>query len=199
MNSIQRWNRGPQFQRASELAQGIDGVRGQPRERLPIEPLPQLQNRFQDRFEELGQRFQDGFDAPSRKSPESLGTLERLLTSKEFQERFKEAVEGTSSRAQQAKQVESTYKAFWKDSQDFSVSKGPSLTVPEPPRYEAPAETAWKGRGLTVPEFQAVGAGQDTARVERAAQASAALQEARRVAAVAEHPFTLLGRAALRG
>lgn len=174
-------------------------ARGQP-ERSPIEPLSRLPNRFQDAFDRVGQRSQDGFDTASKRSPETVGTLEKLLTSKEFQERLKETLAGTSARAQQVKQVESTYQAFWKDSQDFSVSKGPKLTVPEPPRYVAPAETAWKGGRLTVPDFKSPLAGvQQTARVERASEAVRALQDARRAAAVAEQPFRLLGLATLRG
>ncbi|MFL5344805.1 MAG: hypothetical protein ACJ8AT_08425 [Hyalangium sp.] len=199
MSSIQRWNRGQQVQRAGELPESLSAVQGQ-RERSPIEPLSRLPNRFQDAFDRAGKRFQDGFDTANKRSPEALGTLERLLTSKEFQERLKETLAGTSHRAQQVKQVESTYQAFWKDSQDFSVSKGPSLTVPEPPRYVAPAESAWKGGRLTVPEFKAPVEGvQQTARVERASQAVRALQDARRAAAVAEQPFRLLGLATLRG
>jgi hypothetical protein len=38
----------------------------------------------------------------------------------------------------------------------------------------------------------------EAARVQRAAQASTAMLQSRRVAAVAEQPFSLLGRAALR-
>jgi hypothetical protein len=53
---------------------------------------------------------------------------------------------------------------------------------------------------LTVPEFKAPGGGvPEAARGQQAAQATAAVQEARRMSAVAQQPFTLLGRATLRG
>jgi hypothetical protein len=199
VNSIQRWNRASQSTRAGELPEGLASLKGPQRQQAPIEPLARLRNPFQGRFQdgfEAAQRSVKGLESGSQRRPESLGTLESLLTSKEFQQRLQETLAGTSPRAQQVKHVESSYKAFWKDSQDFSVSKGPSLTVPEPPRYVAPAETAWKGRELTVPEFRIP---VEAARASQAIKANASAVEARRVAAVAEQPFSLLGRAALRG
>lgn len=157
--------------RPGELLGGLSPVRERPWEPSPSEPLPSLRSR---------QPFQDGFEAVSQ-----------LLTSRDFQQRLHETLAGTSPRAVQVRQVASTYQSFWKDSQDFAVRKGPSLSVPEPPRYVAPAETAWKGRALTVPEFQAspVAAARTSAFVTRARHASHGVPPA----------FSLLGLAALRG
>jgi len=201
VSSINRWNRGPQVDRAGELPEGVSPAQNRQWERPPVEALPRIQNRFQDEFDTAQKRFQDEFSAAGKRPPVELSALDKLLTSTDFQERLKETLAGTSPRAQQVKQVESTYQSFWKDSQDFAVrNEGPALSVPEPPRYEAPAETAWNGRVLTVPDFKLPGkAVPETARVEQAAQASTAALEARRVAAVAEQPFSLLGRVALRG
>jgi hypothetical protein len=202
VSSINRLNRGPQLDRAGELLEEVSPAQRRQWERPPVEATSRLQSRFQDEFDTARKRFQDEFNVEAKRPPLELSGLDKLLTSAEFQERLKETLAGTSPRAQQVKQVESTYQAFWKDSQDFSVrnENRPSLSVPEPPRYEAPAETAWKGRVLTVPDFKLPGKDvPESARVEQAAQASAALQQSRRVAAVAEQPFSLLGRVALRG
>ena len=202
MSSIHRLNRGPQFDRAAELLEGASLAPSRQWERPPVEATSRSQSRFQDEFDTARRRFQDEFGAQAQRPPVELSALDRLLTSKDFQERLQETLAGTSPRAQQVKQVESTYQAFWRDSQDFSVRNegGPALSVPEPPRYEAPAETAWKGRALTVPDFKLPGKDVlETARGEQAAQASAARLESRRVAALTEQPFSLLGRVALRG
>lgn len=107
----------------------------------PVEVLARTPSQPQDAFNPAIERLRDGFEAGSRRRPVELNPVDRLLTTADFQQRLQETLEGTSPRAQQVKQVESTYQAFWKDSQDFAVRKarGPSLTVPEPPRYEAPA------------------------------------------------------------
>jgi hypothetical protein len=197
MSAINRWNRSAQIDRSGELLESLSPARNQQLEQPPVEAIPRLQDRFQDGFDSVSKRFQDGFDAAGKRPPVELSFLDKLLTGTDFQKRLQETLEGTSARAQQVKQVESTYKAFWKDSQDFSVrNDGPALSVPEPPRYVAPAETAWKGREMTVPNFNMADA--EAARVQRAAQASTAMLQSRRVAAVAEQPFSLLGRAALR-
>lgn len=197
MSSIQRLNRGPQLHRAEEPQESLSPAVLRQQERPPVEPAARIPKQFQqDEFDTAQKRFQDEFSTQGKRPPVELNALEKLLTSADFQERLKETLAGTSPRAQQVKQVESTFKAFWKDSQDFAVRQGsgPSLSVPEPPRYEAPAETAWKSRVLTVPDFKLP----DSMRVEQTAQASAALQESKRVAA-AQQPFSLLGRVALRG
>ncbi|HYH99003.1 hypothetical protein [Hyalangium sp.] len=200
MTAINRWNRSPQFDRVGELLDGVAPAQNRQWERPPVEAVSGVQNRFQDGFDAAHKRLQDGFEPVGKRPPVELSTIDKLLTSEAFQQRLQETLEGTSARAQQVKQVESTYQAFWKDSQDFSVRSGPALSVPEPPRYQAPAETAWKGRVLTVPEFKATTDDlPETARVQQTAQASAATLEARRVAAITEQPFSLLGRVALRG
>jgi hypothetical protein len=65
------------------------------------------------------------------------------------------------------------------------------------PRYEAPAEAAWKDRANTVPEFPAVTL-PEAASEQQAAQASAALQESQTADELAEGPLSLLGRAKVR-
>jgi len=156
----------------------------------PIEVLGRTPSQPQDAFNPAIERLKDGFEAGSKRRPVELNPVDRLLTTADFQQRLQETLEGTSPRAQQVKQVESTYQSFWKDSQDFAVRKGPSLTVPEPPRYVSPAETAWKGRALTQPDFQASPA---------QASANRLHAEARRADAVTPPAFSLLGYAALRG
>ena len=103
----------------------------------PIEVLGRTPSQPQDAFNPAIERLKDGFEAGSKRRPVELNPVDRLLTTADFQQRLQETLEGTSPRAQQVKQVESTYQSFWKDSQDFAVRKaeGPALTVPEPPRY----------------------------------------------------------------
>jgi hypothetical protein len=203
VSTIHRWHRGSGLDRAGELPGSVSAVRERQAERPPIDPLPRLPSRFQDGFDSADRRFQDGFEAVGKRGQRELGTLEKLLTSAEFQQRLSETLAGTSPRALQVKQVESTYQSyqsFWKDSQDFSTRKGPALSVPEPPRFVSPAETAWKGRALTVPEFQAsTGDLPEAARVPQAAQAVGASAEARRAPLIPAASFALLGRAELRG
>jgi len=158
-------------------------------ERAAVERLQRLPSRFEDGFDTDERQLRARLDAIGNQRPSPQGTVDRLLTNADFQQRLQETLEGTSPRAIKAKAVESTYQSFWKDSQDFAVRKGPSLTVPEPPRYESPAETAWKGRALTQPEFQA----------SLDDVPASPKPEARRAAAVTPPAFTLLGHAALRG
>jgi hypothetical protein len=128
VSAIRRWNRSPGLDRAAELPESLSPARVRQEERPPIDPLSRVGSRFQDGFDSAGKRFQDGFETADKRAPRELGTLEKLLTSAEFQERLNETLAGTSPRALQVKQVESTYQPFWKDSQDFSARKGPSLT-----------------------------------------------------------------------
>lgn len=204
VSAINRWNRGPQIDRAGELLEidSTDLDLQLEQELLSIEALGRVQNRFQDSFDAITDRFRDGFEVTSKQRPVELGLFDKLLTTAEFQERLKETLDGTSARAQQVKQVESVYEAYFQDSEDFSMdfaAAGPALTSPEVLRYEAPAETAWKGRAMTVPEFQVLGDVPEAAPLQEANQASAVLQQARRAATEAEQPFSPRGRATLRG
>jgi hypothetical protein len=197
-------HRDVRFDRAGELLGNLSPAQVRQGERVAgeraaVERPQRLPSRFEDGFDTAERLLRDGFDAARQQRPSPLGAVDQLLTNADFQKRLQETLEGTSPRAQQVKQVESTYQAFWKDSQDFAVRKGPSLTVPEPPRYQSPAETAWKGRALTQPEFRAsVDDLPESARVQQAVQATAARAEARRATAVPQ-AFTVLGYAALRG
>jgi hypothetical protein len=213
-----RLNRGVQLDRAGELREDLVPVGGA-EETLPVEEVSRLyQQRFRDGFENLNaqqqQQQQDGgIDGLGKRPLVNLTGIDNLLTTAEFKERLQETLEGTSARAQHAKQVESTYEIYFKDTEDYSVRNdvGPSLTVPDAPlraeapaedpmRYEAPAEAAWKDRANTVPEFQAVT--EDVAAAEQVQQISAveaALLEAQRASEVEELPFKPVGRAAVRG
>jgi hypothetical protein len=203
-----RSNRGVQLDQAGALPEHLAPARLRQTERPPVEQASRVQHQpnryYQDAFETAMERMRAEFDAAHKRQPGQTNAIDRLLTSKEFQERLKETVAGTSPRAQQVKQVESAYKAFWKDSQDFSVSGAarsnqPKLNVPEPPRFIAPAETAWRGRALTVPDFKAVTDVSDRARVQAAEQATNAGLMAQRAAAVTEQRFSLVGLAEVRG
>jgi hypothetical protein len=200
VSTIQRRNPDIRLDRVGELLGSLSPAQVRQAERSPIEPLQRLPSRFEDGFDAAERQFRDGFDVVGKQRPSALGTVDRLLTNADFQQRLQETLEGTSPRALQVKQVESTYQSFFRDSQDFSVRKGPALSVPEPPRFESPAETAWKGRALTQPEFRAsLEDVPEAARVQQAAQAMAPKEEARRAAAVTPQAFTVLGHAALRG
>jgi len=169
-------------------------------EQSAIERLQRVPKRFEDGFDTAERQVRESLEAVGNRRPSPQGTVDRLLTNADFQQRLQETLEGTSSRAIKAKAVESTYKSFWQDSQDFAVRKGPSLTVPEPPRYVSPAETAWKDRALTQPEFQASLADvPEQAQVQQATRAESLKAEVRRAAAVTPPAFTLLGHADLRG
>ncbi|HEX8702298.1 MAG TPA: hypothetical protein VF815_25925, partial [Myxococcaceae bacterium] len=142
MSAIHRLNRDVRFDRAGELLGSLSSARV--REERAVERLQRLPSRFDDGFDTAERQLRAGQEAVlANQRPTPLGTVDRLLTNEDFQQRLQETLEGTSPRAIKAKEVEKSYKSFWQDSQDFSVRKGPSLTVPEPPRYVSPAETAW--------------------------------------------------------
>jgi hypothetical protein len=200
VSAIHRWNREVRLDRAGEPLGSLSSASVRQAERASIERLQRLPSRFEDGFDTDERQLRARRESAGNQRPSPQGTVDRLLTNADFQQRLQETLEGTSPRAIKAKAVESTYQSFFKDSQDFAVRKGPSLTVPEPPRYESPAEAAWKGRALTQPEFQAsLDDVPESARVQEPAQAAALKAEARRAVAVTPPAFTLLGHAALRG
>jgi hypothetical protein len=135
----------------------------------------------QDGFESGGDPV-DGVNAAGKNRPLELNPTGRQLTSADLQqEQQVQGAQGVSSaRAQQASRTESPYQgAFWKDSQDYSVSNAQSSarSVSEPQQLDGVSENE---------------------RVDQASQAYAAEMESRRYAELAEQPFSLLGRAELR-
>ncbi|MBN1210414.1 MAG: hypothetical protein JXB05_36510 [Myxococcaceae bacterium] len=208
-----RLKRGVQVDRAGELLEDLPPVSDQV-ETPPVEEIPRLQQqRFQDGFDNLDAQQKDGIDGLGKRPLVNLSGIDNLLTTAEFKERLQETLEGTSARAQHAKQVESTYEIYFKDTEDYSVrnESGFSLSVPDAPlraeapaedplKYEAPAEAAWKDRANTVPEFQAVSdAPPEPEQVQQISAVEAALLEAQRAAEVEQQPFKPVGRSSVRG
>lgn len=176
-------------------------------EQPPVEDLLALQfqkQRFQDTFDPNNDPALRGVDDAGKRSPAQVSLFDKALTTEDFEQRLQETLEGKSERAQQVKQIESVYEVYFKDTEDFPVGTdlgtGRSVTAPELSRYEAPAETAWKGRAMTVPEFQAVTDlhQAQAASAQQAVQASATLLESQRAAEEAEEPMSRLGRARVR-
>lgn len=210
MSAIKRWNRSTQIDRAGELQEADSPALDQELEQPPEEVLAALhiQKRFQDGFDPANEQFLAGIDAANKRPPVELNLVDRVLTTEDFEQRLQETLEGTSERALQVKQVEAAYEVYFKDTEDFPVASVASVasvenaqartvTAPELPRYEAPAETAWKGRAMTVPEFQAVTL-PEAASTQQAAQTSAALLESQLAAEEAEQPLSLLGHVSPR-
>ncbi len=205
MSAIKRLNRSTQIDRAGELQESdspeFDQELAQAAEDEALAAL-QLQRRFQDRFDPAAsEQLLAGVDAANKRPPVELNLFDRVLTTEDFEQRLQETLDGTSERAQQVKQVEAAYEVYFKDTEDFPVAnvadvasvQPRTVTASELPRYEAPAETAWKGRAMTVPEFQAVTL-PEAASTQQAAQTSAALLESQLAAEEAEKPLSLLGR-----
>jgi hypothetical protein len=117
----------------SLLTMGTPPARARQAQRPSIEPTPQLQRRFQDTFESARKRSTE-FSGLNRQPTRSNPAQGRV------QQGAPQAVASTSPRAQPVKQAQPTYKAFWKDSQDFGVrakSQPTQLNVPQPPRFGA--------------------------------------------------------------
>lgn len=205
MSSIKRLQHSPQIDRAGELIESDTPPLDEEIEQPPVESFPALRNFFQDRFDPTNDLALGGLDSASKRSPAERSLLDRVLTTEDFEQRLQETLDGTSERAQQVKQVEAAYEVYFKDTEDFPLENiplmdsvgGRAVTAQELPRFEAPAEAAWKDRANTVPEFPAVtlpeaGSGQ------QAVQAAAALQEAQNAEELAEGPLSLVGRAMVR-
>jgi hypothetical protein len=208
VSAIKRLNRSTQIDRAGELQESdspeFDQELAQAAEDEALAAL-QLQRRFQDRFDPAAsEQLLAGVDAANKRPPVELNLFDRVLTTEDFEQRLQETLDGTSERAQQVKQVEAAYEVYFKDTEDFPVAnvadvasvanaQARTVTASELPRYEAPAETAWKGRAMTVPEFQAITL-PEAASTQQAAQTSAALLESQLAAEEAAEPLSLLGR-----
>jgi hypothetical protein len=200
VSTIKRWDRSTQVDRTGELRESNEPEFEQDLEQPPVEDLLALQfqkQRFQDTFDPNNDPSLGGVDGTGKRSPAQVTVFDKALTTEDFEQRLQETLEGKSERAQQVKQIESVYEVYFKDTEDFPIGTdlgpGRSVTAPELPRYEAPAETAWKGRAMTVPEFQAV-TDPSEARPEQqqVTQAAAALQESQQAAEEAQQPLSLL-------
>jgi hypothetical protein len=208
VSAIKRLDRRPEVDRSGELVESTAPALNEELEQPPIEAIPALRNQFfQDRFDPANQQQAlGGLDAPGKRSPVEISLLDKVLTTEDFEQRLEETLNGTSERAQQVKEVEAAYEVYFKDTEDFPVENIPlmdsvggsrAVTSPELPRYEAPAEAAWKDRANTVPEFPAVTL-PEAASEQQAAQASAALQESQNADELAEGLLSLVGRAKVR-
>jgi hypothetical protein len=205
VSAIKRLNRSTQVDRAGELVESNTPALDEEFEQPPVEAIPALRNFFQDRFDPANELALGGLDPASKRSPVERALLDRVLTTEDFEQRLQETLDGTSERAQQVKQVEAAYEVYFKDTEDFPLENiplmdsvgGRAVTAPELPRYEAPAEAAWKDRANTVPEFPAVTL-PAAASEQQAAQAAAALQESQHAEELAEGLPPLLGREKVR-
>jgi len=209
VSAIKRLDRRPQVDRSGELLESTTPEFREEPEELPVEAIPALRNQFfQDRFDpsKEQQLAMGGIDAPGKQSPAELALFDKVLTTDDFKQRLEETLNGTSERAQQAKQVESVYEVYFKDTEDFSAQNIPlmdsvggsrAVTSTELPRFEAPAEAAWKDRANTVPEFPAVSL-PEAASEQQAVQASAALQESQKADELTEGLLSLLGQTKVR-
>jgi hypothetical protein len=171
-------------------------------EQPEVESLLALQfqkQRFQDVFDPNDQSL-GGVDTSEKRSPAQIGLFDKVLTTEDFEQRLQETLDGTSERAQHAKQVESVYEVYFKDTEDFPVADiQASVAIdPERFRYEAAEETASKGRAATVPEFQAVVDPAEAAREQQAARAADALLDALGIGDDPEESLPLLGKTPVR-
>jgi len=206
VSAIKRLDRSTQLDRSGELVESSTPAFDEVLEQPPIEAIPALRNYLQDKFDPANAQAVSGLEAAGKRSPVEISLLDKALTTEDFQQRLEETLNGTSERAQQVKEVEAAYEVYFKDTEDFalqniplmdSVGGGRAVTSPELPRYEAPAEAAWKDRANTVPEFPAVTL-PEAATEQQAVQASAALQESQKADELAEGPLSLLGRSKVR-
>jgi hypothetical protein len=209
VSAIKRLDRRPQVDRSGELLESNTPELNEELEQPPVEAILALRNQFfQDRFDPANeQQALGGIDGAGKRSPAELALFDKVLTTEDFQQRLEETLNGTSERAQQAKQIESAYEVYFKDTEDFpaeniplmdSVGGSRAVTSPELPRYEAPAEAAWKDRANTVPEFPAVTLPEAASEQQAAAQASAAVQASQSADELAEGPLSVLGRSPVR-
>ena len=201
MSAINRWQRSTQLDRTGELVEIESPVLERDLEEPAVEAIPALQNRLQqDRFDPAKEESLAGVDAARKRSPVELGLVDKVLTTEDFEQRLQETLEGTSARAQQAKQVEAAYEVYFKDTEDYSVENAQASAAidPERLRYEAVEETASKGRAATVPEFQAVVDPAEAAREQQAARAADALLDALGIGDEPEESLPLLGKSPVR-